>query len=190
MDSEYDDSLLERLNRGEQDVSDDVFKTYYTKLIGLARRRLAVAPPQIADEEGAVISAFRSFFSGIENNDFDQIEDRHELWNILVTITVRKAIKQLRLHFKKSGEGNQIDRSANLDTVRNAEPTPERVVELLDQCEFLVAQLEDPTLRQIAVLRLQGLETREIADVVDLHQRSVQRKIALIESKWSLVGQD
>ena len=43
MDSEYDDSLLERLNRGEQDVYDDVFKTYYSKLIGLARRRLAVA---------------------------------------------------------------------------------------------------------------------------------------------------
>ena len=190
MDSEYDDSLLERLNRGEQDVYDDVFKTYYSKLIGLARRRLAVAPPQVADEEGAVISAFRSFFSGIENHDFDQIEDRHELWNILVTITVRKAIKQLRLHFKKSGEGNQIDRSANLDTIRNAEPTPERVVELLDQCEFLVAQLDNPTLRQIAVLRLQGLDTREIADVVDLHRRSVQRKLTLIQSKWSLVGQD
>jgi DNA-directed RNA polymerase specialized sigma24 family protein len=179
------DSLVERLNVGEESAYNEIFNEYYASLVRLAQRKLSSMPPQVADDEGAVVSAFRSFFSGVDNGQFDQIIDRHELWKVLATITVRKSIAQLRRHFKQSGEANQIDRTSALELLRNSEPTPASVVELVDQCEHLLSQLPDAILKQIAVLRLQGFDSREIADMVDLHQRSVQRKLSLIASAWT-----
>ena len=44
----------------------------------------------MADDEGAVISALRSFFSGIDDGQFHDIDDENNLWRLLSTITARK----------------------------------------------------------------------------------------------------
>lgn len=183
------DSLVERLNRGDESAFHDVFHENFARLVRLAQNKLISIPPQLADDEGAVISAFRSFFSGVDKGQFDQLVSRHELWKVLATITGRKAVAQLRRHFKQSGEGNRVDRFAAIELLKNSEPTPDQVAELVDACQYLLDQLTDPTLKRIAVLRLQGYENREIAEMVDLHQRSVQRKLSLIAAEWTLLSE-
>lgn len=183
------DSLIARLNAGDPDAYDRTFQLYYEKLVRLARGRLSSMPPQVADDEGAVISALGSFYRGVQKGRFEQLVDQHELWKLLVTITIRKSIAQLRRHHKQSGEGQRVDRFAALETIGNSEPTPDQLVEFVDECETLVSRLSSDTLQQVALLRLQGFETREIADSLDLHPRSVQRKLLLIKSEWAALSE-
>ena len=61
---------LKRFEQGDPSAAEAVVDAYYERLVRLARRRLAGMPPQVADDEGAVVSALRSFFSGIEILDF------------------------------------------------------------------------------------------------------------------------
>ena len=59
-----------------------------------------------------------------------------------------------------------------------------QVATFIDECECKIEALDDATLRQIALLRLEGHETRQIAEKLDVHQRTVQRKLSYIQSLW------
>ena len=48
----------------------------------------------------------------------------------------------------------------------------------------LGARSGDPQLRQIALWRLEGYTNREIADRLDCTERSVERRLERIRSKW------
>ena len=175
---------VERFEAGDSSASVELVDAFYDRLLRLARKRLAGVPPQIADEEGAVISALRSFFSGIQDGQFQQIEGQDDLWKVLATITTRKAIRQLRVHWKQSGEGDRIDRTHELASLFAAEPTPEDEAILVEECQRCLDLLDDEMLRKIAWFRLEGRDAKEIAEAMDIHVRSVQRKLKLIEAKW------
>ena len=48
------------------------------------------APRRASDEEDVALSAFQSFYQGIARGRFPQLEDRDNLWRLLITITARK----------------------------------------------------------------------------------------------------
>ena len=50
----------------------------------------------MADEEDAALDAFNSFLAGVVRGRFPQLNDRDDLWRLLVVLTVRKAIGQRR----------------------------------------------------------------------------------------------
>lgn len=175
---------LERFEAGDSSASAELVDAFYDRLVRLARKRLAGVPPQVADDEGAVVSALRSFFSGIQDGQFQSIENQHDLWRVLATITTRKAIRQTRVHWKQSGEANRIDHKQELALLFTADATPEEEVILAEECQRCLALLDDDILRRIAWFRLEGRDTHEIAEHMDIHVRSVQRKLKLIEAKW------
>lgn len=55
---------------------------------------------------------------------------------------------------------------------------------LNDALERRLASLAYPELRQIARRRLEGFTNREIADQLDCTERSVERRLERIRSKW------
>ena len=168
-----------------------VVDVFYDRLVGLAKKRLASMPPQVADDEGAVISALRSFFSGVENGQFSRIADEYDLWRVLATVTARKSIRQLRVHFRQRGEGHRVDREHDLALLLNSDVTPEQEAMLIEECERCLDLTGDQTLKKITQLKLDGLTTHQIAEQVDLNVRSVQRKLKLIESIWlDAIGDD
>lgn len=103
---------------------------------------------------------------------------------MLATITTWTAIRQLRVHWKQSGEGNKVDRSYELSRLIGTESSPEDEVVLVEECERQLEELGDGTLKQIALLQLDGQTVKEIAEQLKIHVRSVQRKLNLIEAKW------
>jgi DNA-directed RNA polymerase specialized sigma24 family protein len=116
--------------------------------------------------------------------------DRHSLWQLLATITVRKALKQIeRERTQKRGAGRvhaETDWSDatgtggfRLDEVLGRMPTQEFDL----QCEELLLQLT-AELREIAVLRLMGYTNAEIAERLHCTERRIQRKLQLIRLKW------
>lgn len=176
--------LLARFDQGEDSAAKEIVDAYYERLVGLARKRLGNLPPQVADEEGAVISALRSFFSAVQGGQIRQVDDEHDLWRLLAMITARKAIRQMRVYWKQSGEANRVTRDAELRSLVSTSPNPADEAMLLEECQTRLQALDDPTLEKIALMKLEGCNNQEIVDRLSIHIRSVQRKLKLIEAKW------
>ena len=191
---------LEKLKRGEQSAAQALYDRYEQKLIRLAREKLRTAPRRAADEEDAVLSAFDSFFRGVQNNRFAKLEDRQDLWKLLVTITVRKCWDMIEHELREKRGGGKVrgesafDAPAGADAdvrgieqVFDREPTPAEAAELAAETERLLAMLPDE-IRQIALWKLEGYSASEIAEKLGWIKRRVERHIVRIRNIWRAAG--
>ena len=64
------------------------------------------------------------------------------------------------------------------------EPTPESAAIIEEQFQELLDAPADPTLRQIALWRMDGLSNAEIAEKMGCVLRTVERKIERIRLIW------
>lgn len=97
---------LSDLKAGRPEAVDAIWRRYYDRVVGLARRRLRHAPPgAIADVEDVALSAFNGLAAGAAKGRFEHIEDRADLWHALAAITVRKALRRGEWYdrWKRSG---------------------------------------------------------------------------------------
>lgn len=169
-----------------------LWERYHTRLIGLARQVLHSSRRTGADEEDVVQNAFNSFFRGVAAGRFPQLDDREELWRLLVVITARKAIDQARRERRVTpGADSAIslteaeDDESILEQVVGQEPTPELAAQIIEQYEELLDHLGDDKLRQIAIWKLEGFTNSEIAGKLDCSRRTVIRKLETIRLIWS-----
>jgi hypothetical protein len=151
----------------------------------------------MADDEDVVVKAFNSFFEGVKDNRFGRLDSREDLWQILIMLTSRHAISQsIAENCQKRGGGSVRTESAitgagmkNVPTAITAisgeSPTPEFIVMMLQQCEYLVDSLPNKLLRDVALLRFEGFECAEIAERTNRSVRTVQRKLGMIRSQWT-----
>ncbi len=203
MSEEQVSQWLTLLQRGDQRAAEVIWREYFEKIVRLAKRRLGELPRRAADEEDVALSAMNSLFRGAEAGRFPRLEDRDDLWKLLVTITARKAIKLQRRHFadKRGGglvQGESVlvrrqDRDAGMkgagmkgiDQVLGREPTPELADMLSETCRVMFADLGDDMLGQIALLKLEGYSNGEIADQLSCSKRTIERKLERIKDKWA-----
>lgn len=187
---------LDLAKQGDSHAGQRIWEQYFQQLIGLARKKLQTAPRRVADEEDVVLMAFDSFYRGVEAGRFPQLEDRHDLWQVLVMITARKAVNQLAHDRRQKRGGGAVrgesvflggsDGQGGIDEVVGAEPSPEFAAQVADQCQHLLQQLGDPTLERIAIAKLDGYRNDEIAHQLDVRVRTVERKLRVIREIWSL----
>src|SRR5439155_19601549 len=83
------------LKGGDAAAAQPLWERYHRRLVGLAREKLRAGRRRAADEEDVVQSAFHSFFQGVAQGRFPRLDDRDNLWRLLVVITARKALDQL-----------------------------------------------------------------------------------------------
>ena len=80
-------------------------------------------PRAVADEEDAALSAFDSFCRGAARGRFPRLDDRDDLWRLLVVITERKAARPGRARARQKRGGGRvlgIARLADADGGRGA----------------------------------------------------------------------
>jgi DNA-directed RNA polymerase specialized sigma24 family protein len=184
------------LKAGDDEAAQRLWERYFDGLVRLARAKLGALPRGAADEEDAALSAFHSFCRGVARGRFPRLDDRHDLWRLLVTITARKAMDQAeRLNRKKRGGGRVRNESAmagedsgawetGLEQIIGREPTPAFAAMVADECRRLLETLGDETLRRIALLRMEGYSDSEIAAQLKCGLRTVGRKLELIRKVW------
>src|SRR5436309_9288116 len=185
------------LKGGDVAAAQPLWQRYHRRLVGLAREKLRTARRRAADEEDVVQSAFHSFFRGVAGGRFPQLDDRDNLWQLLVVITPRKALDQLaHEHSKRRGGGTVEGESrislggpewdeAALEQIVGEEPTPEFAAQVAEQYQRLLDLLGDDTLRRVAVWKMEGLTNDEIAGQLDCSRRTVARKLETIRIIWS-----
>ena len=203
MDLQPDGSVthwLGALKGGDAAAAQRLWERYFDKLVRLARAKLGAMPRGAADEEDVALSAFHSFCRGAARGRFPRLDDRYNLWRLLVTITARKALDQVRRQARQKRGGGRVlvgsaqaggeddTDGAGLDQVVGQEPTPQFAAMVADECRRLLAALDDETLRQVALLRMEGYSDEEIAARVDCSLRTVSRKLALIRKAWLREG--
>jgi DNA-directed RNA polymerase specialized sigma24 family protein len=170
------------LKGGDSVAAQRLWERYFQRLVGLSRRVLKTTPRQAADEEDVALSAFNSFCHRASHGKFPQLEDRDDLWKLLMTITVRKAI-QLTRKARRRPAANELDLIK--DQIAGQEPTPEFAAAVKDEFERLLDSLGDEDLRQMALWKLEGLTNPEIAERVGHSVSFVGRKLRLIRRVWA-----
>jgi DNA-directed RNA polymerase specialized sigma24 family protein len=178
------------LKQGDQSAAKGLWEAYFRRLVGLAQARLRDAPRRIADEEDVALSAFDSFCRGARAGRFPRLDDRHDLWQILVMITVRKAIDLRNYEGRQSRGMGRVQSLTELtpeglETIGGDEPTAELAAQLAEEYQRLMGQLGDPTLQSVAIWKLEGYTNDEIAARLGCVTKTVERKLALIRSKWA-----
>lgn len=186
---------VEQLAAADHDAARRLWAHFCQQLMDFARSRMSPSTRRVYDEEDAAVSAFRSLCRGIEAKRFPDVGDRGNLWALLVVITSRKIANRFRYEHQQRRDSNQTlsefvlqgtDGSTVdlLQTIPAREPTPEFAVEVADMSEYLMTQLPEPDLRKLVVLKLEGHTNDEIAELMKVTRRTVQRKLELIRRIW------
>ena len=91
---------------------------------------------------------------------------------------------------KKKGGGlaPRCGAEDDLEQVVGQEPTPEFAAEVAEECRRLLDSLGDPTLRAVALWKMEGYTSEEIAARLDCAPRTVERKLRLIRDTWEGEG--
>jgi DNA-directed RNA polymerase specialized sigma24 family protein len=195
-----DDSIslwVAQLQTGDEQAAQRVFESYFERLVRLARGKLIDGQRRAADEEDVALSALDSFFRGTARGRFPKLNDRDDLWNLLLVITSRKAADYVNSERAlKRGGGLVCGESAFLDVRKDGlprgidqnatpEPSPQFAAEITEVCETLFDMLDTPQLKRVAILRMEGFNDSEIAEQLSCTRSTVQRRLQLIRRIWA-----
>jgi DNA-directed RNA polymerase specialized sigma24 family protein len=175
------------LQAGDPAAAQRLWERYFRRLVALARAKLNGAPRRAADEEDVALSAFDSFCRNAEQGRFPQLADRDSLWRLLVTLTARKAARQVRDEGRRKRGGGAApvaDADAVLAEALSREPSPEFAAGVAEECRRLLDRLGDRDLQAVALLRLEGYSVEEVGEKLGCAPRTVKRKLALIRTVW------
>lgn len=185
---------LGQLQAGDEQAAQLLWQRYWGRLVELARRR-TVGRQRVADGEDVAQEAFDSFFRAARVGRFPQLHDRNDLWQLLVKIADNKQQDQRKSERRQKRGSGQVrgesvfatpgDKSAGgLDGFKGVELTPEFAAQAREECERLLGLLDELSLRQVALLKLQGYSHEEIALRIGCAVDTVGRKLRTIRSKW------
>lgn len=187
---------VRQLADGDELAAQRIWEQYCKRLIALARRKLGDLPRRVSDEEDVVLSAFNSFCQAAAAGRFPRLDDRQDLWRLLVTLTARKAIGRTRReHCQKRGglgvrgesafiAANSSGEIGGIGEVLGNSPTPALAAAVSEECSRLLDLLDDESLRAVALDKLEGYTNEEIAARLNCVTTTVERKLARIRKKW------
>jgi DNA-directed RNA polymerase specialized sigma24 family protein len=197
MHSDEPDNWIADLQTGDCEALEAVWQQYYPKLLRVIRRRLGTLQLRGADEEDIALSAVNSLYAGLTEGRFPTLQDRHDLWKILLTIAYRKT-NTYRDHYfaKKRGGGKQRGESVfddpdlptdarGIEQISAREPSPEFLAAVTDTLQSLLAQLTEPLLTEVVRYKMNGYTNDEIAVELGFTTRTVERKLERIRALWT-----
>lgn len=178
---------ISRLRSGEEEAAERLWQAYFARMVQHAGGMLVNAQNRSGDEEDAALSAFKSFCFGARDGRFPHLVDRGNLWPLLVAITSNKCVDIVRHDQRQKRGGSGAIESLEFIDVIDREPTPEFVVQLKDELDRLLVRLDatgDLALRSVALWKLDGMTSAEIAAKLGCVRRTVERKLQLIAEVW------
>jgi DNA-directed RNA polymerase specialized sigma24 family protein len=182
-----------QLKDGDPRAAQQLWDTYFLRMVNVARAKLHGAPNRMADEEDVALSAFKSFCRGTKDGQFAQVLEHEDPWPLLMALTTYKAIDLVRheRRVKRGGPGlnspaadSEADRERSLAQIVGKEPDPQEAFQIAESCQDMLDRLSDTILRAIALWKSEGFTTEEIASKLGCTTRTVERKLQLIRRVW------
>jgi DNA-directed RNA polymerase specialized sigma24 family protein len=160
------------------DAVRSLWERYFDRLVRLARVRLRHAPCAMLDEEDVALCAIQSFCRRAADGQFPRLDDRHDLWRILMTIAARKAAGLFRCPSPWTRDDDVLDR------IIGQEPTPELAATVADEVRQLLESLPNDGYRTIALKKFEGYTNDEIAESLGCTAKNVEYKLRNIRATW------
>ena len=184
---------IEQLKAGDDSAARKIWNHFAAPLYAAAQKKLSSATKRVYDEQDAAQSAYHALCAGVAAGRYPDLADRTGLWRLLLVITSRKIADRHRYDRREqrdlrrtATEGNLLDTDASglINKLSSRTPTPEFAAEFVELCGELLEKLDDPQLRQIGWLKIEGYNDQEIADQLGCARRTVQRKVERIRRAW------
>jgi DNA-directed RNA polymerase specialized sigma24 family protein len=190
---------LDAARAGDDRAIQKLWDRYFQRLVRLAAKKLPGHQRRDVDEEDVALSAFHTFCERVGRGQFPALAGRDDLWRLLAVITNRKAMAIARNRAcQKRGGGKVVGESAlladpgaemeGLAQFLGREPSPEFAAQLAEDSRRLVEALGNPSLRLVALMRLEGHGIEEIGRRLEISPRSVERKLHLIRMTWERIA--
>lgn len=185
---------LEGLKANSPEATQRVWADFHHLMVRYADQKLGGLPRRSADEDDVALSAMHSFYKGMQAGRFPDVSSNDDLLKILFVITDRKAKKEIRrqMTLKRGGgavRGESVflqlgDETAGLNNLPENGTPFDLAHRLSIECQELLAMLNDDMLRKVALLKLQGYSTGEIAETLGVVNRTIERKLDMIRKQW------
>jgi DNA-directed RNA polymerase specialized sigma24 family protein len=177
-----------------EDAAQQLFQRYFSKLEHVARAKIAGMRLRDRDEQDLALLVMEQFFSAVQNGRFPQLNDRHDLWQVLMVILERRVIDIRRKKPEPvcgesgiSPPSEESSQCGRMGVVPSFEPTPDMIVQLEEELQGRLKQLPEG-LRQVAVWKLEGHSNADIAELLKRSVKRVEAKLHLIRQIWSDAG--
>jgi RNA polymerase sigma factor (sigma-70 family) len=172
--------LIRDLQGGRESAAGPLLELYFERLVGLARQRLRSLPALAAYEQDVALRSFHSLCRRVQDTSRPlRLGDRNDLWRLLATRTISRAIDLIRRHKPQEVPGNH-----DIQLLLSREPTPDEAAAMAEECRRLLDQLDEPDLRRIALWKVEGWTNEEIAAELRCVPRTVERKLSRIRMLW------
>jgi len=173
--------LPRRLLSGNDSGAWDVFDRFFEKLRRLVEQRMSRRLKRHEDSEDIVMSAFESFFRGVDEQRF-RIDDSGALWMLLRTITLHKLFTHEDAAKAKKRGGDNHQEYRDMAGLAGRDPTPSDAAIVLDLVEEVLGGLE-PAYGEVLRLRLTGCTEHEIAKEMGCGREAVRYKLRRVRER-------
>jgi DNA-directed RNA polymerase specialized sigma24 family protein len=187
---------ISQLKDGNPAAAQQLWDTYFLRMVKVARCKLHGAPGRMADEEDVALSAFKSICRGTQDGRFPELHEREDPWPLLLALTTHKAIdlRRYERRVKRGGPGEQHGPPAggadlpavniSLSQLIGKEPDPQAAFQVAEECQDMLDRLSDTILRAIALWKMEGFTSEEIAAKLGCTTRTIELKLQLIRRLW------
>jgi DNA-directed RNA polymerase specialized sigma24 family protein len=182
------------VRRGDSFAAGCLWDEYFDQLLSLARRFLKKRSRTTAfDEEDVASSVLGDLFIKLQQGGHDGVQNRDQLWYLLVAITMRKAAELARRERALKRGGGRVALESEiaaggafrLDHLIGEDLAATLPKFMSEQCRQLIESLNAPDLEQIALWKLAGHTNEEIAAQQNCTRVTIQRKLRLIRAIWT-----
>lgn len=188
-------SWIRQLRQGDQQAAHRLWNRYGEALQKIARSRYGFVLNAVFDEQDLAQSVFMSLWKNAESGRLAEVQDRNELWWLLLEITRRRAMARMTYNNaskrkrQTSGEAESAGGTETFNPLHHlTDPrqlSPEVLTILNEEHERFMSLLRDDLTRTVAQLHLEGFSADEIAVKIDLSSRTIVRKLKLIRDLWT-----
>jgi RNA polymerase sigma factor (sigma-70 family) len=190
-------AAIQALGHQDVTVAERLWDRFFERLCRFVERRIAKRHLRLIDPDEVASNAFLALIDGIKAKRFERVRNRDELWQMLMLIAARDASNaRRRIGQAKRGGGKVVTESAfgpaginNVIDYIGRDPGPEMLAQLQELSQKLLQGLPDDRTRQVALLRMAGYSTAEIAEELACVERTVERKLKIIRDTWNRVNE-
>lgn len=180
---------LKELKTGDSLAVEAIWQRYYQKVVELAVRKMKINPDRSVDGEDIAQLAMHRFCQNATLGYYPNLDDREQLWDLLVVFTLNRIRKHLRAcnTLKRSGLNSQVFEFKRTKALEDLQ-TPEAPTIMADMVSTWMNRLdlEDRTgqLKQIAIWSMDGISGSEIARILKKRKSLILQQIRLIRLLW------